>query len=151
MIEWNTRFEFIDLNRASENMFGFKRADVVGQPASNNILFEKDVTEANGIWAALMAGSGGWRHQNKNRTKDGRTILCEWYNTPLVNELGEVIGVTSLIMDVTEQKRLASIERNTKKQLKQLMDGMLTMIATLLPDGTVSFIKIERASCRERV
>jgi len=35
---------------------------------------------------------------------------------------------------------LASIERSTKKQLKQLMDGMLTMIATLLPDGTVSFI-----------
>jgi len=140
MIEWNSRFEFIDLNRAAEDMFGFKRADVIGEPAANSIVFEKNVAEANRVWATLMAGTGGRRHQNENRTKDGRTILCEWYNTALVDDEGEIIGVTSLIMDVTEQRRLASIERNTKKQLKQLMDGMLTMIATLLPDGTVSFI-----------
>jgi len=140
MIEWNTRFEFIDLNKAAEDMFGFNRSDVIGTSALDNIVFETDAKQANYIWKALMARSGGRRHQNENRTKDGRSILCEWYNTPLVNEVGKVIGVTSLIMDVTEQKRLAKIEQSTKKQLKQLMDGMLTMIATLLPDGTVSFI-----------
>ena len=40
-------------------------------------------------------------------TKNGRTITCEWFNTPLVDKNGEVIGVASMFEDVTERERLA--------------------------------------------
>jgi len=140
MVEWNTRFEFINLNPAAEKMFGFSVQEVRGRHISENIVLEKNKKKAKEIWDKLITGTGGRRHQNENCTKDGRVILCDWYNTPLVNEEGQVIGATSLIMDITEQKRLEKLAEGAKKQLNQLMDGMLTMIATLLPDGTVSFI-----------
>jgi len=47
---------------------------------------------------------GGERSSNENTRKDGRTIFCEWYNTPLVDQEGQVIGVTSLVDDVTDKR-----------------------------------------------
>jgi PAS domain S-box-containing protein len=38
-----------------------------------------------------------------NATRAGRTIHCEWYNAPLVDSAGTVIGFASLVQDVTER------------------------------------------------
>jgi GGDEF domain-containing protein len=38
-----------------------------------------------------------------NKTKLGEEISTEWYNTPLVDENNKVIGVASLVQDVTER------------------------------------------------
>jgi len=140
MIEWNTDFEFLDLNPAAERMFGYSKAEVKGQHITKSILPDMAKESVNKIWSELLANTGGRRSTNKNVTKKGKTILCEWYNTPLVNQNGEVIGVSSLIMDITEQERLKVQEKVSRHQLQQVMDGMLTMVFNLLPDGTLIFI-----------
>ena len=38
-------------------------------------------------------------------TKDGRIIVCEWFNTPLIDERGTATGVISFGLDITERKR----------------------------------------------
>jgi signal transduction histidine kinase len=57
------------------------------------------------VWRDLLSRKGGERSTNENVTKDGGTILCEWYNTPLITADGGVIGVASLVQDITERKR----------------------------------------------
>jgi PAS domain S-box-containing protein len=42
---------------------------------------------------------------NENRTKDGRIITCEWFNTPLTDAEGRLAEVISLAQDITERKR----------------------------------------------
>ena len=63
----------------------------------------------------LLAQKGGTRSTNENTTKDGRTISCEWYNTPLVDESGGVLGVASLVQDVTERVALEEKLRQSQK------------------------------------
>ncbi len=140
MIEWNTAFEFLDLNPAAEQMFGFKKSEIYGQHITKNILTESARDAVDKVWAGLLTNTGGRRSRNENITKDGHTILCEWYNTPLINEEGKVIGISSLVMDVTEQERLKEQEQDNKDQLQQVLNSMLTMVVTLLPNGTISFI-----------
>ena len=140
MIEWNTNFEFVDLNPAAEAIFGFSKDEVLGKPATENILPDSEQLEVNKIWDNLIENTGNGRIINKNTTKDGRIILCDWYNTPLVNDEGEVVGVSSLVRDITEQNRLEKLEQDNKKQLQQVIDGMLTMIITLEPNGDITFI-----------
>src|SRR5258705_9686299 len=47
------------------------------------------------------------REGNKNTlanvTRNGRTINCEWYNTPLADTGGNITGFASLVHDVTER------------------------------------------------
>jgi diguanylate cyclase (GGDEF)-like protein/PAS domain S-box-containing protein len=104
VIEWKTDFEVTDWNQAAEGIFGFTKEEMLGRHPSERILPENAREKVTEIWAELLNNKGGTRSRNENVTKDGRTILCEWYNTPLVDQDGKVIGVASLVDDITERK-----------------------------------------------
>ncbi|HQT27157.1 MAG TPA: diguanylate cyclase, partial [Burkholderiales bacterium] len=107
VIEWDTNFQVEDWNPAAEKIFGYAKAEAMGRHAMDLILPEYTKPHVAQIWETLLAGLGGFRSANENLTKDGRTIYCEWYNTPLVATDGRIIGVASLVQDVTEQKLAA--------------------------------------------
>lgn len=104
VIEWDTDFKVLDWNPSAEKVFGYTRAEALGRSASDLILPKSFKELAAQIGLDLLAGVGGYRSTNENITKGGRTIFCEWYNTPLVDDNGHVLGVISLALDITAQK-----------------------------------------------
>ena len=105
VIEWNPDFEILDWNQAAEDIFGFSKEEVLGKHITANILPDVTREAVDVIWDDLINARGGERSTNENITKDGRTILCEWYNTSLLDQDGKVIGVASLVEDVTERRQ----------------------------------------------
>jgi PAS domain S-box-containing protein len=102
VIEWDLDFRVKHWNPAALRIFGYSDEEAVGQHGSFLVpeAFHQQVDE---IWQALLKRSGGERSTNKNVCKDGRTILCEWYNTPLIDDRGVCTGVASLVLDITER------------------------------------------------
>ncbi|MDH5765555.1 MAG: ATP-binding protein, partial [Gammaproteobacteria bacterium] len=64
----------------------------------------------------------GLRSNNENLTKDGEIIKCEWYNTPLINDRHEVIGVASLVQDVTEQMNAIDTIHQSESNFRALFE-----------------------------
>ncbi|MFT7519885.1 MAG: two-component system cell cycle sensor histidine kinase/response regulator CckA [Kiritimatiellia bacterium] len=88
-------------NPAATRVFGYSSAEAIGAHVLELIVPSDVHGLVEEIWARLLNDVGGGRSTNANMTKDGRRIQCEWYNTPLVDVDGRVIGVSSLGMDVT--------------------------------------------------
>jgi diguanylate cyclase (GGDEF)-like protein/PAS domain S-box-containing protein len=105
VIEWDTDFRVLNWNPAAEAIFGYSREEAVGRHAMDLIIPESAKGHVSEVWEDLLKKGGGFRSTNENLTKAGNTIFCEWYNTPLVDDSGQVISVASLAQDVTEQKR----------------------------------------------
>ena len=113
-------------------------------------------------------------------TKDGRTIICEWYNTPITDRDGKVVRIASLVDDVTERRAADEAKSELEAQLlhAQKMESVGRLAGGLAHDfnntlsvimgnaeflmmkyrdadsfegGVAKAIKIGRASCRERV
>ncbi len=104
VLEWDVNFNVTRWNKAAEQIFGYKTDEVIGTHFS--FILTEDVRElANDIFAGLLTQKGGDRNINENLTKDGAIITCEWYNTPLKDGNGEVIGVASLVKDITAHKK----------------------------------------------
>lgn len=104
VIEWDINFRVTDWNPAAEHIFGYMKADAIGHHAMELILPESSKSHVAQVWESLLTESGGNRSTNENITKNGKTIYCEWYNTPLIDSARQVVGVASLVRDVTEQK-----------------------------------------------
>ncbi len=102
VIGWNDRFEVTEWNEAAERIFGWKASEMMGKSSARIIPPSAQQAVAT-VWEGLLKGTSGFRSTNENLTSDGRTILCDWYNTPLVSPDGRILGVTSLCMDVTDR------------------------------------------------
>ena len=102
VIEFDREGVITAWNPAAEKIFGFSWSEIIGKPAEVIVPPEARPHVAR-VFVDLLRATGGARSDNQNLTQDGRIISCEWYNTPLVDSAGVVIGVASLVLDVTER------------------------------------------------
>jgi PAS domain S-box-containing protein len=105
VIEWNLNFQVVEWNSAAQAIFGYSKSEAVGRHAAELVVPDSVREQVNQVWQALLAEKGGTRSTNENITKDGRSIICDWYNTVLQDENGNAIGVTSLVNDITEREQ----------------------------------------------
>ena len=104
-LSWDLNFKAIEWNPAAEAIFGYSKAEAMGKHVTELILPEELKKMVDGVYRDLISGKGGTRSTNENITKDGRRIICDWYNTILKDAAGKVIGAASLVQDITERKQ----------------------------------------------
>lgn len=97
-------FKIREWNPSCEKIFGYSRPEILGGVV-RKIVPEDARTHVDNVLKTLMKTRQSIRNKNKNITKDGRTIVCEWYNTPLTDSADQVIGMLSLVENVTERIR----------------------------------------------
>lgn len=127
-ILWDTEFKVAEWNPAAERIFGYPVADAIGQHASF-LVPPYARAYVDQIWEGLINNRGGFRGSNDNITRDGRIIICEWYNSPLINDDGRVMGVVSLCEDITERR---TAERRQATMMMELDHRVKNNLATIL-------------------
>ncbi|MBD0268639.1 MAG: EAL domain-containing protein [Cyanobacteria bacterium Co-bin8] len=106
-------FRFVDWNQAAESIFGYTKAEVLGQHPFSRIVPPSAQSQVNQIFQRVVQGDMTAHCFNENQTCTGRLILCSWHNTPLLDAEGNFVGLLSMVQDVTEQKQ-------AEEQLKRL-------------------------------
>ena len=121
VIEWNHELKVKEWNNAAERIFEYSRDEAMGESAFDLILPPKEKKYAQEIWNKLISSSGGTHAINTNHTKSGEEKLCEWYNTTLKNPDGSIIGVASLVLDITKQKLAEDKVQQYQDELEQMV------------------------------
>mgnify|MGYP001500471190 CR=1 FL=1 len=121
MIEWDASRRITAWNAAAEAIFGFSEGEVLGRDLLDLVVPDGDLDRA-GCRSAEPAANGICCVVNENRTRDGRTILCEWYYTPVAGEGGGESRTVALVRDVTEQKRVENQLLRQKSFLRNVID-----------------------------
>ncbi|MFA3789904.1 EAL domain-containing protein [Aliiglaciecola sp. SL4] len=104
-ISWDKNLICTKWNKSAERIFGYKAHEAIGKHASDLILLPELQEELWNIYQLLLTQKGGENNTNKNLTKAGDIITCEWHSTPILDQHGSVIGVTSLVQNVTKDKQ----------------------------------------------
>ena len=131
VIEWDTEFRVKAWNPAAEKIFGYPTQEVLGCHATELILTPEVIPLVDQIWQDLLAQKGGTRSTNQNVTKEGKTIICEWYNTPLATDKGEVMGVASLVADITDRVQAEAELAAHRDHLEEMVEARTSALSAV--------------------
>lgn len=131
LIEWDSGLNVIEWNPAAERMFGFSSSEVMGMHIMEFLIPESTLSRCDSMHKKLLNHKGGLHSIIKNLTRDNGEIICEWFNTPLTDNSGKVIGISSLVLDVTTQRENLNLIQQHERELRQLIDNMVDGVITI--------------------
>src|SRR5215217_690658 len=125
VIEWDHEFKVLRWSPAAQKLFGWKPEEVIGKRFSDwEFVVPEDYDVVNQI--SHRQTEGQERHgisRNRNYTKLGSILHCEWYNSALYNEAGKLVSVLSLVLDVTVATRIEEALRKSEAQYRLLFES----------------------------
>jgi PAS domain S-box-containing protein len=95
-------------NRAAEQLYGWKEAEVLGRNIVNVTPAETSQEQAINIMNRLIEGEYGSGEFIAKR-RDGTIFPAIVTNSPITNDKGEIIGVIGISTDITEQKWMQEV------------------------------------------
>jgi PAS domain S-box-containing protein len=140
-IEWNTDSVITSWSGQAEAIFEWTKEEAVGKTIEElNLVFAEDVDKVALVILALVSGSTTrLKFTNRNNTKTGRIIYCEWYNSVLKDDRGAVVSGLSLVQDVTEKQRAEEALTFNEQQLNLIYNSSSDILYLLSVEQNEKF------------
>jgi PAS domain S-box-containing protein len=117
-VVWDSECRITDWNKTAERMFGWSAQEVIGRNFFDFLIPAKAREQVQSIKDALAQGMMSNRSINDNKTRDGRTIICEWNNSVLTDEEGRPEMVLSLALDITDKLKAEQTIKESTENIK---------------------------------
>ena len=106
-VEWDADGRVTRWSPEAEALFGWRTDEVKGRRSTEwPFVHPDDAGQVRQVSSDLAQGRARQTFSaNRNLTRDGRVLDCEWYNTAIVDAQGRTLGQLSLVLDVSERVR----------------------------------------------
>ena len=145
-IQFDSDIRYSNWNPAAEKIFGYSRDEIIGQSV-HFLVHPDDHAHVDEIAHQLRSGNVAAQSINRNVTKDGRVIICEWHNTPLFALDGAFLGVLSMTQDITDRVRAEDALRESERRLRLALEsaGAIAFMWDVKSDAVTRFFSTEPA------
>jgi PAS domain S-box-containing protein len=155
VIEWDRNYRILQWSKQAEKMFGWQAEELLGKaiPTPQFTHSEDEPSVVQRIEKLFNKTERQNISINRNFTKAGATIFCEWYNSALYADDGEVDTILSIVNDVSASKRyeeelLASQER-FQKLSQASFDAIVIHDNGVLIDCNTQYLQMFQRSLEE--
>jgi PAS domain S-box-containing protein len=107
-------------NAGAEHLYGYSRAEAIGQSISFLIPTER-ADDLSKILDSVRKGEHIARYETLRKRKDGTNIDVSLTVSPIRNTDGEVIGVSTIAHDITVKKKAEEYQRMNELRLESLL------------------------------
>jgi PAS domain S-box-containing protein len=125
-------------NPAAERAFGWTEAEVLGKPLP--FIPDAKLDEHREMRTRDLAGQGFAGKEVRRVRKDGSPIDLSVSTAPLLDEHGNIVGIMSLYIDITERKRVEAALRQSEQTYRFLAESIPQMVWTTTPEGILDYI-----------
>jgi two-component system CheB/CheR fusion protein len=104
--EWGSDFRILSWSQGAERLFGWRADELIGNRfvGGHGLVYEDDIPAVKPQFDNLLAGElPRFTVTNRNLTKDGRILWCQWHNSAMKDDDGHVVSILSQAVDVTDR------------------------------------------------
>lgn len=130
-IIWDADFNVMDWNNSAQRIFGYSAEEARKLNIKDLITPPNLAPEMKKIQEDILTVKHVHTSTNKNMTKAGDIITCNWYNVTLKDATGKITGVASLADDITERIRSKKLLEKSEKKYRNLFEKSLDAILIL--------------------
>ena len=124
-------------NRGAEVLYGYSAEEIIGKPVQ--ILIHADrQDEMDAIIARIRNGERVEHYETVRVRKDGTAIAISLTVSPILDEEGALVGVSSIARDISERKRLEVLEREASTYARNLIEASLDPLLTISVEGKIT-------------
>jgi PAS domain S-box-containing protein len=138
-IEWDPYLNIIRWSQKAEELFGYSQKEAMNKPYLLKKFIHPDDFDC--VYQAMKETyeNGGkevsliCRHFKKN----GDLIYCEWYNSFLYNDRGEVVAIYSLTHDVSDREEALTGAKRSMLSYQDLFNSISDAIYLINKKGII--------------
>ena len=136
MIEFDAELRLLGWSGRAEEIFGWREAEVLGRTLTEiSLVFPEDEESVLAMLRRLGDGDEPRQfNRNRNLTKDGKLVYCEWYNSVQRGPAGEVRSFLSLAVDVTERHEARRALEASEARYRSMFENSHAVMLLLEPD-----------------
>ena len=127
----DTSGKFLFVNESFARTFGYKREELIGKHFSS--MLDAETTSRVAKMVEDVFSGKNVRAEVPVQHKDGRGIPVSFSATPLKRE-GKIIGLSGILKDVTERRRIEEELRSLSNHLQQAREAERALIARQIHD-----------------
>jgi PAS domain S-box-containing protein len=132
---WDRNFAITLWNESSEKLFGWRNEEVIGKNLFELQIPEEDRDTVYTKIKEMMVSGKPFENVNRDLTKDGRVLTVQWFNIPLKNTEGAVVGGLSIGIDQTEKIKTEIELRESEEKFRSIYEYTTSLVAILDEKG----------------
>ena len=138
-IEWDARMKISRWSKKAEELFGYTSKEAFSNKDMIREFVHKDDIEfvLHQVERSIDEGAKEFTVICRNRTKTGKVIYCEWYNSLLYDNENELVSVYSLTHDVTEREEALLETKRSMMSYQDLFNSISDAIYLLNREGHI--------------
>lgn len=135
-IEWDHHFRITRWSNRAQEIFGWLESEVKTAKFDEwRFICGEDLEHFRAATAELLSGQVKYNIcQSRHYTRTGKLLDCEWYNSVLLDETGQVVSILSLVLDVTDKAKAALRERRQNEMALQKSEALNLAMLKAIPD-----------------
>jgi PAS domain S-box-containing protein len=132
---FDTEKRFVNANQAGLDLLGYSREELLRMRMRDADVAPEDVLPAH---RQLFEGGRLVNYEHQLRRKDGSVVTVLNNSRPLKDAQGNVTGLLSTLVDITERKRAEQALQRSEETLSRLFDTSPAPIAvSTFPEGRI--------------
>jgi PAS domain S-box-containing protein len=138
---WNYQSEMIYCSPKAASLLGWNHDELFQKPIDLlKFVHEDDAADVVRLIDEISSGLEDHNENlNRNVTKDGRVIYCQWYNSALKNDDGEITSILSMFQDVTPQVETQLALKKSQQQLSLAFNSAIDPMWLIRVEGHNKF------------
>jgi two-component system, NarL family, sensor kinase len=141
VIAFNKELQIVFWSDKATEIFEWNSAETLHQSITTlNLVYEEDLEEVSKKIHEITFGIHHYnQNTNRNYTKSGRLIYCDWYNSALKDASGNITSILCFIHDVTEGKNAVQALEESQNQLSLIYNSAIDPMWLISIEGENQF------------
>lgn len=124
-------------NKGAEKLFGYTAQEAIGLPVTM-LMPEDRKNEEESVLQRIRRGESIEHYQTVRQVKDGRLIDIALTVSPIINELGEVVGASKIARDITDRMRNEEALVASEARFRTALGILTSIVWTNDTDGKMT-------------